>query len=345
MHFTINIEPSGRSFDAQAGETLLSAAIRQGVGLPYGCRDGTCGSCKCRLVAGEVVHGAHQERALSAEEEKKGFVLTCCAAALGPLVLENRHVTDERSFPVRRMPARVISMERRSHDVMVLRLAVAGTEPLQYHAGQYIDLLMRDGSRRSYSMACAPGGGDGIELHIRHMPGGRFTDLVFGTMKEKDVLRCEGPFGSFYLREDTQKPMVFLASGTGFAPIKALIERVETLGIVRATTVYWGGRRAADLYMHEWMLQKAATLPGLRYIPVLSAPESQDAWTGRTGYVHQAVVDDFPDMSQLHVYACGAPIVIDSARRAYVEERGLPPEAFYADAFTSQADRSRPGSD
>ncbi|WP_313146571.1 CDP-6-deoxy-delta-3,4-glucoseen reductase [Diaphorobacter nitroreducens] len=340
--FQITVQPSGRAFEAQAGETILSAAIRGGVGMPYGCKDGACGSCKCKKLSGSVVHGEHQQKALSTEEEEAGFVLTCCAQPLTDVVLESRQVTDESAYPIKKLPVRVAALTRASHDVMQVRLQLPAADTFRYHAGQYIEFILRDGARRAYSMANAPHtqeGAPGVELHIRHMPGGRFTDHVFNAMKEKEILRVEGPFGSFFLREDSDKPMVFLASGTGFAPIKALIEHMQHKGIMRPATLYWGGRRPADLYMDGWIRERLAALPNLRYVPVVSDALPEDGWAGRTGFVHQAVMEDIADLSGYQVYACGAPIVVDSARAAYSAERGLPPDEFYADAFTSEADK------
>lgn len=338
----VTVQPSGRSFEALADETILGAAIRAGVGLPYGCKDGACGSCKCKKIEGTVVHGEHQEKALSADEEAAGWVLTCCGIAQTPVVLESRQVTDESAYPVKKLPVRVAALEKVSHDVMQVRLQLPAADTFRYHAGQYIEFILRDGARRAYSMANAPHtqeAAPGVELHIRHMPGGRFTDHVFATMIEKEILRVEGPFGSFFLREDSDKPVVLLASGTGFAPVKALIEHMRHKGISRSTTLYWGGRRPVDLYMDAWVREQAAELPWLRYVPVVSDALPEDAWSGRTGFVHQAVLDDFADLSGHQVYACGAPIVVDSARAAYSAQRGLPPEEFYADAFTSEADK------
>jgi len=343
MTFHITIEPSGRHFEVQDGEVILAAGIRQGIGLPYGCKDGACGSCKCKLISGQVSHGPHQAKALSAEEEASGHVLTCCATPQSDVVLESRQVTAEGAFPIKKMPVRVISLDRVSSDVIVMQLQLPATDTFAYHAGQYVEFLLRDGSRRSYSMANAPHtqlNQARLELHLRHMPGGLFTDQVFSTLKEKDILRVEGPFGSFYLREDSQKPMVLLASGTGFAPIKALIEHMQHKGITRPVSLYWGARRPADLYMHDWVVAQAAQMPHLRYIPVVSNALPEDAWSGRTGFVHQAVVQDTPDLSGHEVYACGAPIVIESAQRDYVQSHGLPAEAFFADSFTSAADKA-----
>jgi len=341
MTFQITVQPSGRTFTTETDEAILPAGIRQGIGLPYGCKDGACGSCKCRKIEGLVVHGPHQSKALSPEEEAAGYVLTCCAVPQSDVVLESRQVTEANAFPVKKMPARVASLERKSHDVIVLKLQLPANDTLRYHAGQYVEFILRDGARRSYSMANAPHNGPGVELHIRHMPGGKFTDHVFGAMKEKEILRVEGPFGSFFLREDSDKPMVLLASGTGFAPIKAVIEHMQHKGITRPATLYWGGRRPVDLYLDDWVKAKLAEMPNLKYVPVISDALPEDQWTGRTGFVHQAVLADLPDLSGHQVYACGAPIVVDSARRDYLALGGLPEEEFFADSFTTEADKAK----
>jgi CDP-4-dehydro-6-deoxyglucose reductase len=339
--FQITIQPSGRLFTTSPDETILAAGIRAGIGMPYGCKDGACGSCKCKKLDGLVVHGPHQSKALSAEEEANGFVLTCCSVAHSDVVLESRQVTSEGAFPIRKMPTRVTLMEKKSADVMLIKLQLPANDNFTYHAGQYVEFMLRDGSRRSYSMANAPHTlASGMELHIRHMPGGKFTDQVFNTLKEKDILRIEGPFGSFYLREDSPNPMVLLASGTGFAPLKAMIEHMQLKGITRPTTLYWGGRRPSDLYMAAWVEAKLTEMPNLRFVPVISDALPEDGWTGRTGFVHLAVLQDLPDLSACQVYACGAPIVVDSAKAAYTQA-GLPEEEFYADSFITAADKAR----
>ena len=345
MPFTVTVQPSGRSFSVERDEPILHAAIRSGIGLPYGCKDGACGSCKSRLLEGRVIHGAHQAKALSAEEEAAGFMLTCCAAPQSDVVIEARTVPGAGEFPVRKMPARVMAIARPAPDVAVLTLQLPANEVLRYHAGQYVEFILRDGARRSYSMANAPhtqSDKPAIELHIRHMPGGKFTEHVFGAMKEKEILRVEGPFGSFFLREDSDKPIVLLASGTGFAPIKAIIEHLEFKGITRPTVLYWGCRSKADLYLHDWAEAAAARLPNLRYVPVLSESKPEDGWKGRTGFVHQAVMADLPDLSGHQVYACGAPIMVESARKDFLARCGLPADEFYADSFTSEADKHDP---
>ncbi|GCL61132.1 CDP-6-deoxy-delta-3,4-glucoseen reductase [Pseudaquabacterium pictum] len=343
MTLRITLQPSGLVFQVQRDETLLAAAIRQGVGLPYGCKDGACGSCKSRLLDGRVLHGAHQLKALTATEEEAGLVLTCCATPQTDCTLEARSVPGAGEYPVLKMPTRVLAIHRPAPDVAVLRLQLPANQRFQYHAGQYIEFILRDGARRSYSMANAPSRLDNppsIELHIRHLPGGLFTDQVFSTLKEKDILRMEGPFGSFFLRESA-KPIILLASGTGLAPVKALIEQLRDTGDTRPAWLYWGCRTRRDLYLHDWALQTAADWPQLRYIPVLSDAPAGDAWRGRIGLVHQAVMADWPDLSGHQVYACGTPAMVDAAQTDLIAHRNLAADDFIADAFTSEADKLR----
>jgi CDP-4-dehydro-6-deoxyglucose reductase, E3 len=339
MTFQITVQPSGHHFECETGETVLNAAIRAGIGLPYGCKNGACGSCKGKVIAGSVTHKPHQQRALSPEEAAAGYSLFCCALTEGDLTIEAREVAGSSEYPVRKMPSRVMKLEKVAPDVTVMSLQLPANEALAYRAGQYIEFLLKDGKRRSYSMANAPSSLDSpLTLHIRHMPGGLFTDQVFTTMKERDILRFEGPHGSFFLREESGKPIILLASGTGFAPVKALVEHLIHLQSPREVRLYWGGRRPQDLYMHALCEQWAQILPHFTYVPVVSDPLPEDQWSGRTGYVHAAVMDDVPDLSGHQVYACGAPVVVESAQRDYIARCGLPADEFFSDAFTSEAD-------
>jgi CDP-4-dehydro-6-deoxyglucose reductase len=342
MTFKVSVQPAGVTFDVARDEAILHAAIRAGVGLPYGCRDGACGSCKSRLLEGRVLQGAHQVKALSPAEAGSGWILTCCATPQTDCVVQARTVAGAGEYPPLKMPARVAALLRPAPDVMVMKLQLPAAVTFKYRAGQYVEFILRDGARRSYSIATAPeqlGNPPAIELHLRHMPGGKFTDHVFGAMKEKDILRVEGPFGSFFVREDSDKPIVLLASGTGFAPIKAIVDHLQAQGSERPAVLYWGCRRKIDLYQHEWALAAAARIPNLRYVPVLSEAAPEDDWRGRTGLVHQVVMADLPNLSGHEVYACGVPIMVDSAKRDFVTCCGLPEDAFYADSFTSEQDK------
>jgi CDP-4-dehydro-6-deoxyglucose reductase len=256
--------------------------------------------------------------------------------------IECRAVSGLSDIPIRKMPSRIASIERPVSDVAIIRLQLPANERLKYLAGQYLEILMRDGSRRAYSIASAPESNEPLELHIRHMPGGKFTDPLFGVgsnlVKEKDILRFEGPLGTFFLREDHLRPMILLASGTGFAPIKAIVEHAQAKGIHRSMHLYWGGRRPQDLYQQSRCQEWAESMPHLQFIPVVSDALAEDNWQGRSGFVHRAVMEDFPDLAGFEVYACGAPVMIDAARKDFVERCHLDPELFFADAFTSAAD-------
>lgn len=343
MTFQITVQPSGHQFPCDEDETILAAAIRAGVGLPYGCKNGACSSCKGKVIEGAITHKAHQERALSLDEEAAGFALFCCATTAADLVIEAREVAGSAEYPIRKMPSRVSSLEKVAPDVIVMTLQLPANETLKFRAGQYVEFLLRDGKRRSYSIATAPGQDLPLTLHIRHLPGGLFTDQVFTTMKERDILRFEGPMGTFFVRDDSDKPMVLLASGTGFAPIKAIVEHLRAENSSRPMTLYWGGRRPQDLYMDALCRQWEAILPNFAYVPVVSNALPEDDWSGRTGFVHQAVVNDLPDLSGHQVYACGAPLMVEAALRDFVARCGLPEEEFYADAFTTEADLHQPG--
>jgi CDP-4-dehydro-6-deoxyglucose reductase len=342
--YQVQLKTSGKTFSVEADETVLEAALRQGINLPYGCKNGACGSCKGKCIEGKIHHGDHSQSALSTADETAGSTLLCCAHPQSNLLIEVREVQGGGDIPVRKVPCRINAIQFPSDDVAVLQLQLPASERFQFLAGQYLEFLLKDNKRRAYSIASAPHEQGPLELHIRHLPGGLFTDPLFGQasdgkqIKEKDILRFEGPLGSFFLREDSQKPIIFLASGTGFAPIKAMLMHIQEKKIEREIHFYWGGRRPKDLYMDSLCQEFTHTIPGFRYIPVISEALSQDHWTGRAGFVHHAVMEDFPDLSQYQVYACGAPIVIQSARTDFVEECRLPEEEFFADSFTSEAD-------
>jgi len=337
MSYQITVQPSGRSFVAEADETLLDAALRQGLTLPYGCKDGACGACKGKVVSGTVDHGKAQLHALKDDEKAAGLALYCCAKAASDLVIECKQLGSASDIPVKTLPSRIEKLEKLAPDVIEMHLRLPASERLQFWAGQYIDILLKDGKKRSFSLANAPHDDAVLQLHIRHVPGGLFTEQVFGTMKVRDILRFNGPHGSFYLREDSAKPMILLAGGTGFAPIKAIVEHAIAENCQRPIHIYWGAKAKVDLYQDALPQKWAAEHSNITYVPVLSEPVTDDAWVGRTGFVHTAVVADFPDLSGYQVYACGAPVMIEVAKHDFVTTCKLPEEEFFADVFSYSA--------
>ena len=331
MAHKVTLRPSGHAFEVPEGKNILQAGLDAGHMLPYSCRAGVCRTCRGTIVEGKVDYGMVHATYLPDSDKAKGFALLCQAKPLSDLVIEVREVQGVRP---RLIPCRVERLEKPAPDVAVIGLRLPMNENFRFLAGQYIDILLKDGKRRSYSLATRPdtAGVTALEIHVRHTPGGAFTDHVFSNLKVRDLLRFEGPLGSFYLREDSAKPIVMLASGTGFAPIKAMCEYAREKKIARPITLYWGGRLKRDLYQ----LEAAQAWPHVKFIPVLS----DEKWDGRMGFVHRAVMEDFPDMSGQQVYACGAPVMVEAARRDFSVQCSLPADEFFADSFLTEADKA-----
>lgn len=343
MAFQVTLKPSGHSFQVEAGKRILDAGLAAGYAMPYSCRAGTCRTCRGKVLEGKVGYGNTLVSSAYLPEEHKamGLALLCSAVALTDLVIELKELSLLGIKP-KVVPCRVKQLRRPSYDVAILDVKLPMNENFMFSAGQYIDFLLQDGKRRSYSIATEPrvGGVPDLQLHIRHTPGGAFTDYVFDGMKEREVLRFEGPLGTFYLREDSNKPILMVASGTGFAPIKSMLEYALRRKIDRPMTLYWGCRAKADLYMLDLPQRWAQENPGFKFIPVLSDAIATDAWTGRSGLVHRAVMQDFPDLSAYQVYACGVPVMVEAARKDFIAQCGLPEDEFFADSFLTEADRT-----
>jgi CDP-4-dehydro-6-deoxyglucose reductase len=332
MGFKIRIESSGHEFDAEEKETVLAAALRHGVTLAYSCRNGDCGTCKGRVISGRVDYGHYQEKAMSEAEKRAGSALFCQAVPLSDLVIAAKEINAAKDIPIRMMPCRVMRLEKLAHDVMRLWLKLAEGQRLQFLAGQYIDILLSGNQRRSFSLATAPHADELLQLHVRHVRGGLFSEHVFTKMKEKDILRFQGPLGTFFLREDSDRPVILVAGGTGFAPIKGILDHVFAQGITRPLHLYWGARARRDLYLPDLPPTWAREHAHFRYTPVLSEPLVEDQWRGRTGWVHEAVIADNPDLSQHEVYASGPPPMIAALKQA-VADHGLPADRLYYDSF------------
>ncbi len=331
MSFKVTLEPSGHSFDIEENEVVLDAAIRHGLSLQYGCRNGVCGACVGKVVEGKIGYENGLPGAISEAEDAVGQALLCCAKAKTDLVIEAHEIGAASEVKVRKMPSRVVKLERLADDVICLYLKLPDTERMQFLAGQYIDILLQDGRRRSFSIANAPHNDEFIELHVRLIEGGEFTGHVFETMQEKDILRIEGPFGNFTLQEASDRPMIFVAGGTGFGPIKGIIEHALQEGVTRPMFLYWGVRAKADLYLNDlpeaWQQQE-----NVSYVPVLSEPKESDEWQGRTGLVHEAMMQDFASLTSYEVYASGPPVMVEAVRQG-VALKGLAGKYFYFDSF------------
>nr|WP_236589981.1 CDP-6-deoxy-delta-3,4-glucoseen reductase [Ramlibacter aurantiacus] len=336
------MQPSGHRFACDPDTEVLRAGLEAGLFMAYSCRSGVCNTCRGRIVAGAVDWGAVHPKYLTEEDKRRGYSLLCQARPRSDLVIEVGEIDAGQAIRAKFMPARILQMQRVAPDVMVLQVGLPMNEPTVFRAGQYVEFLRPDGSRRSYSVASAPSN-DGVrsfELHVRHVPGGPFTEHVFGTMQPRDVHRIEFPLGSFFLREKNDKPIVMLAAGTGFAPIKSMLLDMIRRGLQRPVTLYWGGRRRADLYMHELCEQWTREHEWLRYVPVLSEASPDCRWEGRHGFVHRAVMQDLPDLSGHQVYACGSPVVVEAARHDFSERCGLSPDDFFADSFLTAREKA-----
>ena len=337
MPKTVTLMPSGKSFPVQEGETVLEGALHRGIHLPYGCRTGSCGTCRAHCLEGQTHYPDGPPLALTALEMHAGEVLLCRAVPLGDLKVETGEVTAMAGLRVKAMPCRVAKMEKLCHDVMGLYLRLPAVERMQFLPGQYIDILLPDQHRRSFSLANPPHDDQLLELHVRNVPGGRFSQEVFQQLHEGTLLRIQGPLGTFFLREDSARPIVLVAGGTGYAPIQAILRHLFERGQARDVVFYWGARAARDLYADAKLKAWGLEHPRFRYIPVLSEPMPEDQWTGQTGFVHDAVLADFADLSGHDIYLSGPPPMVNAARAAFPLHRADSAH-MYSDSFDFPAE-------
>lgn len=328
----VTLQPSGKQFDVAADESVLDAARRRHIMLPYGCRTGSCATCRGRVLSGSLSYPDGLPPGLTRRDAERGYGLLCIGRPVGDTVIEAQEIVSAGELTVKTLPARVEHHEALGHDVMGVWLKLPAVERMQFLAGQYLDVLLKDGHRRSFSIASAPHKDDLIELHIRHVPGGQFTSKVFDALKPRALWRVQGPLGGFYLHEESPRPALLVGGGTGFAPLKAMLEHAEHIGLDRPLHLYWGARAARDLYLHDLAEDWARRLPNVSYTPVLSEPRAEDRWTGRTGWVHEAVLADWPALGEVDVYMSGPPPMIDAGSAAFFAA-GLPRERLYSDAF------------
>jgi CDP-4-dehydro-6-deoxyglucose reductase, E3 len=332
MVHRVRLHPGDERFEVHDDESVLAAGLRAGLHLPHSCRGGSCGACEARVLAGQVYYPDGPPLGLAATDAAAGRALLCQARARTDLELEVRTLQVPEEVRIRRLPCRIESRELLCHDVLRLVVKLPALEPFAFLAGQYVDFLLEGGRRRSYSIASPPHAPEHLELHLRRVPGGGFTEQVFETLGERSLLRLEGPLGGFWLREDSPRPMLMIAGGTGFAPIKSMLQHLVHAGNRRPVHFYWGVRRPRDLYEGALVESWAAVHDWLRFTPVMSEPVTEDGWAGRRGWVHEAVLADYPTLAGVDVYAAGPPALI-AAVQACFPAQGLPPGQLYFDSF------------
>jgi CDP-4-dehydro-6-deoxyglucose reductase len=327
----VTLIPTGQSFLAEPGETVLSAALRAGLNLPHSCKGGHCASCRARIVSGAIEYPGDTPAGITLDEVREGFALLCQARALTDLAVETREVRPAPDVEVKSLPCRIERMDRLAEDVMAVFLRLPSVEELHYRPGQYLDVMLSEGRRRSFSIASAPADGRHLELHVRRASKSGFTAQLFDSLKSGALLRIEGPLGQFWLRTESPRPPLMIGGGTGYAPLRAMLRQLVATGDRRQVTLYWGARDRNGLYEHEWLSELARTRPGFVYRPVLS-DEIGDGDSFRRGLVHEAALADHPGISGFDVYASGPPAMIEAIRSGYVA-RGLPREQLFFDSF------------
>jgi CDP-4-dehydro-6-deoxyglucose reductase, E3 len=340
----VRIVPGERTFRAPSGDTVLAAALAAGINLPHSCKSGHCASCKARLLLGRIDYPRGRPLGLTAEEADAGFVLLCQAHAQSDLAVEVRAVRSVVEVEIKTLPCRIEALHKLAPDVMQVMLRLPSIEHLRYEPGQYIDILLDGGRRRSFSLANPPHDSSLLELHVRLAPGKGFTQWLFDTAERGALLRIEGPIGQFIYRESA-RPLVLIAGGTGFAPLKAILRHVLERGSTRRIHLYWGARTPRDLYEHPTLLQWSARYDSLEYVPVLSAANTQRPtdWAGAeplVGWVHEIVLARQTNIADCEVYAAGPPAMIEAIRSTFAA-RGLPPEQLNFDSFDYAPDAAR----
>lgn len=329
-HYTVRILPHEREITAAADRPVLESALDAGLNLPHSCKSGHCGSCRARLVEGEIHYPNGQPLGLTADEARAGHILMCQALPRSDLSVEARLIANVADVEIKTLPCRIARLERLAPDVMQVFLKLPSVEALQFQAGQYLDVLLDDGRRRSFSIASPPHHGDLIELHVRRVMGGGFSELLFTTLKVGALLRIEGPVGQFVYREGNA-PLLMVSGGTGFAPMKSMLMHMFEHGIRRETHLYWGGRQAVDVYQKDLVMEWMRRHPQLHFTAVLSEAgdiAAEDVGLGglhptygsaarRLGWVHEAALADHPQLDEFDVYVAGPPALVEIVRSTY----------------------------
>jgi CDP-4-dehydro-6-deoxyglucose reductase, E3 len=330
----VTLLPGQQVVPVKASESILDAALRSGLNLPHSCKGGHCGSCRARIIAGQIHYPLGSPPGITAQEQREGYALLCQARPLtAELTIEVRQSqAPSADIQVRSVPCRIEHMETLAPDVMAVTLRLPRSEDFTFAAGQYIDIMLPGSRRRSFSLANPPHDAKLLELHVRRVRGGEFTQQLFESMKEKALLRIEGPLGQFWFREASPRRALFVGGGTGYAPLRAMLRHLLERGDNRPIELYWGAKSRVDLYAEREVRGWTETSPSLRFVPVLSDPLLEDHWTGRTGLVHAAVLADHPQLDAYDVYAAGPPAMVEAIRHEFTQA-GLPADQLFFDSF------------
>jgi len=335
MPYTVNLANEDVSFFCEEDQTILEAALKNDILISYGCRNGQCGSCKGELISGQIDYPEGQPDAIAQDEIDHGIAVFCKAVPKSNVHIKVNVLEPEPDITVKTLPAKVKQIDYLSDDVIRLMLKLPAVEPFIFKAGQWVYFVLKDGRKRAFSIANSPNDKNEIELQIRHAIGGVFTDFVFNQLKVNALLRIEGPHGTFFYQQ-TKRPVLLVAGGTGFAPLKGIFEEISRAGFTQPIHLFWGSRAKKDLYQ-ESMVEQWVKDHGIKYTPVLSDAKPDDNWQGETGFVHQAVIKAYPDLTAYAVYMAGPPQMIESCRDSFIAA-GLDSQELHYDSFDYSTD-------
>jgi CDP-4-dehydro-6-deoxyglucose reductase len=334
MSYTVTLLPSNISFVCESDESILDGALRNDYIIPYGCQGGSCGACSVQVVSGNFNYPDGDPNGITAADKAANKAFLCQAHAVSDITLEVN--VEEGIAKSKILPVKVVEKNQLTHDIVQLILKLPEGETLDFQAGQYIDFLLKDNKKRSFSLASPSNKENTLELQIRHVDDGYFTDIVFNKMNVDEMMRIEGPLGTFYLRSDRKRPIIMMGGGTGFAPLKGMIEQAINENLALDIHLFWGVRAEKDLYMLDLIDQWSQKLPNFKFTPVLSEPDEADGWQGKVGFVHEAVIEAYKDLSDHDLYMCGPPVMIEASRNA-VTAKGLNQDNMFSDSFDFQA--------
>lgn len=329
--YSVRIDPHGRTLRVSGERPVLAAALDAGLNLPHSCKSGHCGSCRARLRSGEIRYPSGRPLGITEQEMADGYLLLCQARPVSDLTVEARLIARVSEVEIKTLPCRVARLVSLAPDVMQVFLRLPAVETLPFLPGQYLDFLVEDGRRRSFSIASPPHDSDLLELHVRKVTGGGFTERLFGHVNTGALLRIEGPLGQCVYR-DGGTPIIMIAGGTGFAPLKSMLRHILENGVERDVHLFWGGREARDVYEEALVLDWVRKYPRLKFTPVLSEAGDAGASHRRLGWVHEAVLQAYPRLDGFEVYAAGPPVLIEAIRASF-PAHGLSESRLHFDSF------------